>query len=97
MEVLREIGMTNVRITEGLTTLNQMTGTWTQKQTLNPLKEILSPSCASHTPWIFYRNARENLRCSEKREVKGRGRGTSGSRADEMFLRWENLFFRSLE
>jgi hypothetical protein len=26
LEVLREIGMTNVRITEGLTTLNQMTG-----------------------------------------------------------------------
>jgi hypothetical protein len=90
LEVLREIGMTNVRITEGLTTLNQMTGTWTQKQTLNPLKEISTPSCASYT---FYRNARENLRCSEKREVKGRGRGTSGSRADEMFLRWENLFF----
>jgi hypothetical protein len=28
LEVLREIGMTNVRITEGATTLNQMTGAW---------------------------------------------------------------------
>jgi hypothetical protein len=40
LEVLREIGMTNVRITEGATTLNQMTGA---SNCRSPMCKALNP------------------------------------------------------
>jgi hypothetical protein len=40
LEVLREIGMTNVRITEGATTLNQMTGA---SNCRSPICKALNP------------------------------------------------------
>ena len=57
LEVLREIGMTNVRITEGATTLNQMTGTL-QLQLHNTKPLIL-----------FGRDGGEDLHCVEECEV----------------------------
>ena len=57
MEVLREIGMTNVRITEGATTLNQMTGVL-QRQRHNAKPLI-----------IFDRNGCEDMCCAEECEM----------------------------